>query len=91
LEHIEKHDHRQDDYRPQHQVATYLIQHCLRYVFRARWRTARPDIWPAQLRNYYLYVSGVKCLWAFAVQATGGSAALVLFIIMRKTHLAMEV
>lgn len=35
LEHIKKHNHRQDDNGPQHQVATHLVQHCLRYVFRA--------------------------------------------------------
>ncbi len=35
LEHIKKHDHREDDNRPQHQVATELIQHCLRYDFGA--------------------------------------------------------
>ena len=35
LEHIKKHDHRQDDNRPQHQVATELIQRCLRYDFSA--------------------------------------------------------
>ena len=55
LECIEQHDHRQDDNRPEHQVATCWVQVGLRNVFRTL--GVRHDEYVA----YILHVAAVKC------------------------------